>query len=225
MARIVRRRIRKKRRPTPSSVPVGTLASEPREQSLPSVLLVGGTKFRTLLAPKLAVGRRVRTVAEIDAVTGTLDLTFAPKADVVVAQAGGALSLRNMHAARAVQQKRPGTSVVLVIEQGSREHLAEYWRELSSWSLLTPATAGDPAKLVSVVESTAHGIRWVDPEIGRMLRKFQAAGGPRASAERGVEDVSDFATVRGEWKGRVERAAATGKPGGAWLTQSPEASK
>ena len=223
MARIVRRRIRKKRRPTPSSVPVGTLASEPREQSLPSVLLVGGTKFRTLLAPKLAVGRRVRTVAEIDAVTGTLDLTFAPKADVVVAQAGGALSLRNMHAARAVQQKRPGTSVVLVIEQGSREHLAEYWRELSSWSLLTPATCGDTAKFVSVVESAAHGIRWVDPEIGRVLQECEAAGGPHAFAEKGVEDLPDVTTAHGEWGGRVKKVAATGDPGGAWLSRPPGA--
>ena len=223
MARIVRRRVRKRRRPLVAGVPVETPASEPREKSIPSVLLVGGTKFRALLALKLAAGRRVRIVAEIDAETGTLDLTFAPKADVVVAQTGGALSLRSMHVARAVQRKRPGTGVVLVIEQVSREHLAEYWWELSTWSLLTAAACGDTAKLVSVVESAANGIRFIDREIGRVLQECEAAGGPHAFAEKDVEDLPDFTTAHGEWRGRVKKVAATGESGGAWLSRPPGA--
>jgi len=224
MARIVRRRLRKKRRPTAAGVLAGTPASEPREQSLPSVLLVGETRFRTLLALKLGTGGRVRIVAEIDAEAGSLDLAFAPKADVVVAHVDEAHSSRNVHVARAVQQKKPGIGVVLVIERVSREHLAEYWQELGKWSLLTPAACGDSAKLASVVESAARGIRWVDPEIGRVLQECEAASGPRASADKEVEDLPDFTTGHGDWTGRVEKVAATGDSGGMWLDRPPGAS-
>jgi len=219
MARTVRRRVRRRRSPAAAGTPRAAPAPEPREQSLPSVLLVGGPKFRAVLALKLAPGERTHILGEVNAELGTFDPVFAPKADVVVARAGDAPPLRSMEIARAIQQRWPGVGVVLVIERVSREHLVEYWSELYNWSLLTPAACSDPAKLLAAVESTAHGIRWVDPELARALEEFEASGGAHMYAERGLEDLPDFRATHGVWDGQTKKAPATGGAIGTWLRE------
>ena len=205
--------------PTAAGAPRAAPAPEPREQSLPSVLLVGGAKFRAVLALKLAPGERTRLLGEVDATLRTFDPVFAPKADVVVARADDAPPLRSMEIARVIQHRWPGVGVVLVIECVSREHLAEYWSELYNWSLLTPAACSDPAKLLGAVESTAHGIRWVDPELARALEEFEASGGAHMYAERGLEDLPGFRTAHGVWAGQAKKAPATGDTSGTWLSE------
>ena len=196
----------------------GALAPGPQEQLPPSVLLVGRGTFRTLLAPKLADGCRARVLGEVDAETEPFDPAIALKADVMVAQAGDAVPSLGIEVARAVQQRKPTIGVVLVVTRVSREHLVEYWRELANWSLLTPATCGETGRLVSVVESAAHGIRWVDPPIGRVLRQFEEAGGPRAFVETGFEDLPDFATGHEDWGGQVQKTQGSRASEGKWLS-------
>ena len=217
MARIVRRRTRRGRVSPGIRVSPGALASEPQEPQLPSVLLVGRGEFRALVAAKLADGFRTRVLAEVDADAETFDPVIALKADVVVAQAGDAVPSLGIEVARSMQQRKPTIGVVLVVNQMSREHLMEYWRELANWSLLTPATCGETGKLVSIVESTVNGIRWVDPPIGRVLRQFEEAGGPRAFAKTSFEDLPDFATGRGDWDGQVRKTQGSRGSEGTWL--------
>lgn len=193
------------------------LTPEPQEQLLPSVLLVGRGEFRALLAAKLADGCRARVLAEVDAEAETFDPATALKADVVVAQGGDAVPSLGIETARAVQQKKPAIAVVLVVSRVSREHLLEYWRELANWSLLTPVTCGVEGRFASIVESATHGIRWVDPPIGRVLRQFEEAGGPRAFAETAFEDLPDFASGHGDWGGQVQSTQGSKASEGRWL--------
>ncbi len=198
-------------------VSLEALAPEPQEQQLPSVLLVGRGTFRMLLEPKLADGCRTRVLAEVDADAETFDPVIALKADVVVAQAGDAVPSLGIEVARSVQQRKPAIGVVLVVNRVSREHLMEYWRELANWSLMTPATCGETGKLVSIVESTANGIRWVDPPVGRVLRQFEEAGGPRAFAQTSFEDLPDLTTGHRDWDGQTQSTQGLRGSEGTWL--------
>ena len=219
MARIVRRRVRKKRRPATVDLPSATPVAGSPEQQPSSVLLVGQARFRALLAWKLGAGGGVRVLAEIDGETGAFDPMFAPRAHVVIAQAGTAYPSRNMEIARAIQRTRLGVGVVLMVERLSVQFLAAYRWELSNWSLVTAAACSDSAKLASLVESAAHGIRWVDPEVGRALHELAAAGDPHASAVMGIEDLRDIAAARGNWIGRVRNVEGTGRSEGSWLSR------
>ena len=218
MARIVRRRTRRRRTSPGTRVFPGALSSEPQELLPPSVLLLGSGMFRTILAPKIADGYRARVFAEVDAEGEAFDPALALRADVVVAEAGHAVPSLGIEVARAMQLRKPAIGVVLVVSRVSRAHLTEYWRELANWSLLTPATCGETGRLVGVVESVANGIRWVDPPIGRVLRQFEDAGGPRAFAEKAFEDLPDFGTGHGDWGGQVRRTQGSRESEGRWLS-------
>ncbi len=218
MARI-RRRVRKKRPSSSARVPTPMPELESHAPATPTVLLVGRSGFRMRFTRLLAVEDRVRIIGEADPQEGTFDLGTIPRVDVVIACANADGSSEALETARAIQRRRSSVAVVLIVERVSRRHLAEYWWEVANWSLMSMDAASDPAKLGSVVESAAHGIRWVEPDIGRMLRDLQEQGHSRESSSDDTTDVRDLADSGGDWKGS-SRAHAGGEDAGRWL-QNP----
>lgn len=197
-------------------------AIEQPEPELPAIAIVGDARFRALLDAVVVAGQATRVVAEIDPEEGVLDLVHVPAVDVLVVRAGVNCPSRAVEIARVIQRRRPGASVLLVIENLTAAHFAQYWWELSSWSLITPATCNRPIKVGRVLESVLDGIRWVDREISSVLWEYEMAGGPHAFAERGLSRLPDFQMPHGEWRGRIKGTRATTGHDGRWLEHIPD---
>jgi len=145
----------------------------------PRVAVIGTRLFCARLNKLLRDQESLELVASISSVKESVAASTLYGAELAIVeieidgQASGVLL------ARALMDRSPGCGIMLVCRSFTDNVARHVWvYGAESWSLISGATASNPAGLTEAISSTVRGMTWVEPGMSRVLAAF----GPRPNS-------------------------------------------
>ncbi len=127
--------------------------------------------FRDLLRVSLSSTSALEVVAAASDGESAINLARNVRPDVVITDIELGKGLNGIEVARAIQQFRPSTGIVLLSVHQEKEFLTGHGAaQDGGWSYLLKQSVGDLGALVRAVEGSAAGLVVLDPALARALR-------------------------------------------------------
>lgn len=141
--------------------------------SSPRVVLVGARVFNLRLGNLLSNESSVDIVATADTDRAALGAAALNGAELVVVEMEFGGPVQGIFIARSIMERTPDCGIMIVcrtMTENAARHLWVYGTE--SWSVLTGASAKNPAQVVDAVNSAVRGMTWIEPGVSRKLSEF-----------------------------------------------------
>lgn len=143
------------------------------------VVIVGNRIFNLKLKTLVANEPDFSVVATADTVKDALAYPNEYSAELTVVDVDFGGSGQGVTLARDLNERSPGCAFMLVCGPFTSSTAKALWiYGADSWSVITQATAKNPAHFAEAVSSAVHGMPWVEPGINRELRGY----GPRPNS-------------------------------------------
>ena len=171
------RKIRRVRRPTstqPGRTPAAVTAAPGtvQEPSGTSILVVAPTALRTLFVSRMVAFEGVRLAGVAETEAQALERVVKDRPDVAVIDMNLTEPLSGLHLARNIQKVASKTGILILVKSLEGIDLRSEARTFgSSWSYMWKAMLEDLPNTEAVLKSVGSGVRWVDPQLKRVLAK------------------------------------------------------
>lgn len=147
------------------------------------VVLVGTRVFSLKLGSMLSDERSVDIVASAETDRSAIGAAALHGAELVIVELEFGGPVQGIFIARSIMERSPDCGIMMVcrtMTENAARHLWVYGTE--SWSVLTGATARNPAQVIDAVNSAVRGMTWIEPGVRRKLSEFGAR--PKSIEER-----------------------------------------
>ncbi len=178
--RIKRRKVNKAaREAAQADIAMASAAEESQAGEASKVVIVGDRIFNLRLSKLVSEETDFNVVATAATVMEARAYPNEHKADLTVVDVDFGGTNEGVVIARDLNERRPGSGIMIVCGPFTSNTAKTLWvYGADAWSVVTQATAKNPAHFAEAVSSAVHGMTWIEPGVARELQIY----GPRPNS-------------------------------------------